>query len=384
MDQMVIKPHPDKTMIPLSIGDPTKFGNFPPPSEAIMAVQTSLTAGNRNGYAKSTGYDDAREALAKHYGSVDSHLGADDVVIASGCSGALDIAIGVIADEGDNILIPAPGFSLYKTLSSARGVSTRSYRCLAEKRWEIDLDHMASLVDDRTRAILLTNPSNPCGSNFSREHIVEILQVAERFKLPIIADEIYNDMVFSGAGFTSVASVSRNVPVLACGGLAKRFMAPGWRVGWVLVHDRHGIFAQEVKPAVINMSMLVLGACTVVQAAIPAMLTNVPDAYHQGNLDRLRAAATLCYEMLSKVPGLSPVMPEAAMYIMVGIDLDAFPDIKNDRDFCQKLIEEESVFPLPGEVFEGPGFFRIVTTVPLDKLTIAMDRIAAFCKAHHV
>jgi tyrosine aminotransferase len=313
---------------------------------------------------------------------------------------------------------------------------------LPEKSWQIDLEHLESLVDANTCAIIVrcyscvvffcviersgsyaswvwlvsniradpiaphllavldaaynpllcicvtphfqvTNPSNPCGSNFSREHVAEIVAVAERCKLPIIADEIYADMVYSGADFTSISAIESNVPVLACGGLAKRWLVPGWRVGWVLVRDQNGVLAKEVKPALVNLSQLILGACTPVQAAIPAILKETSDEFYATNKANLKAAAELLNSALSQVPGLNPVMPEAAMYMMVGVDVDQMKDISNDSEFCQKLLQEQSVFCLPGAVFDYPNYFRIVITSPVEKLTAAMERITAFCKQHH-
>jgi len=305
------------------------------------------------------------------------------VVIASGCSGALDLAIGALADEGTNILLPAPGFSLYKTLASARAVETRSYQCLAEKGWEIDLAHLESLIDGDTRAVVITNPSNPCGSNFTRKHVEEIVAVCEKHKLPIIADEIYADMVFPGQTFTSVSSIKSKVPVLACGGLAKRWLVPGWRCGWVLIRDQEGVLAKEIRGALINLSMLILGANTLVQAAIPGILANTPQTFYDKVMGDLHTSAKLCFDKLSAVPGLSPVMPQGAMYLMVGVDVKAFKDVPSDRAFCEMLVTEQSVFCLPGAVFDAPDYFRIVTTVPGDNMAIAMDRITKFCKDHH-
>jgi tyrosine aminotransferase len=92
-------------------------------------------------------------------------------VIANGASGALDIVIGAIANEHDNILIPTPGFSLYETLCGNRGIEGRFYRLDPSKDWETDIEHMTSLIDERTRAIIVNNPSNPCGSVYSKQHL---------------------------------------------------------------------------------------------------------------------------------------------------------------------------------------------------------------------
>ena len=165
---------------------------------------------------------------------------AEDVLIVSGCSCALDMAISAMANPGDNILVPRPGFPLYKTLANGLGIKTKEYDLLPLKGWECDLDHMRAMIDENTKAILVNNPSNPCGSVFSEEHLRKILALADEFKVPIIADEIYEHFVFSEAGksYVPMASLTTTVPILSCGGLTKRYLVPGWRLGWITVHDR--------------------------------------------------------------------------------------------------------------------------------------------------
>ena len=116
-----------------------------------------------------------------------------------------------------------------------------------ERQWEADIDHMEQLIDNDSVAIVIVNPSNPCGSVYSKQHLLDILAVAEKHRLPIIADEIYNGLVFKGQHTYPIASLSKSVPVLSCGGLAKKYLVPGWRVGWILIHDRNGIFKKEVS-----------------------------------------------------------------------------------------------------------------------------------------
>lgn len=119
-----------------------------------------------------------------------------DVILASGCSHALDLCICVLAKPGQHILIPRPGFPLYKTLTSVYGVHFRQYNLLADQNWAIDLDHLESLIDHNTAAIVVNNPSNPCGSVFSAKHLIKLLELADKHKKPIIADEIYDKFVF--------------------------------------------------------------------------------------------------------------------------------------------------------------------------------------------
>lgn len=132
---------------------------------------------------------EAREAVAKyveHQGKVTAH----DVIICSGCSSALDMCVSVIAGPGQNILIPRPGFSIYRTLAEGFGIEVRSYNLIPERDWEIDLDTLEPLIDENTAALIVTNPSNPCGSVFTKEHMVKIIDIAEKYCIPIIADEV--------------------------------------------------------------------------------------------------------------------------------------------------------------------------------------------------
>lgn len=132
--------------------------------------------------------------------------------------------------------------------STGYGIELRRYELDPDKCWEVKLDTLESLVDDRTRAILLNNPSNPCGSVYSQQHCQAIADLAAKLQLPIICDEIYADMTFQGSIFTPMASVASNVPVLTIGGISKKFVVPGWRLGWILVHDPVGALDEVQQP----------------------------------------------------------------------------------------------------------------------------------------
>ncbi|KAG7231075.1 hypothetical protein INR49_025105 [Caranx melampygus] len=418
VDGMKITPNPDKPMIALSIGDPTVFGNLPTDDAVLQAMKDAIDSQKYNGYAPSVGYLKSRQAVANFYSCPEAPLDAEDVILTSGCSQAIDLAISVLCNPGDNILVPCPGFSLYKTLAVSMGIKVKLYNLLPEKSWEIDLQHMESLIDERTSCLIITNPSNPCGSVFSKEHLQKILKVASRHCVPILADEIYSDMVFPGCSCPSMASLSSDVPILSCGGLAKRWLVPGWRLGWIQIHDRNEIFGSEVhiyniykcvyvyvytlivrycyseltdvcmsclqiRQGLVKLSQRILGACTIVQGALEGILNNTRQSFYNNTISFLKSNSEICFSELSTVPGLNPVMPSGAMYLMVGIDMDHFPDFKNDVDFTERLVSEQSVFCLPASAFEYPNFFRIVVTVPEEMMVEACARIREFCQCHY-
>ncbi|KAK3910697.1 Tyrosine aminotransferase [Frankliniella fusca] len=383
VENMKIEPNPDKKMIALSIGDPTIFGNFRPPEEVVEAVRESLLSLDYNGYAPSSGYAEARDAVAR-YSSVDGvQVSAEDVVLCSGCSCALDLCITVLANPGQNILVPRPGFSIYRTLAEGLGIRTKAYNLLPERDWEVDLDSLEAAVDADTAAIVINNPSNPCGSVFSREHLLDILAIAARHRVPIIGDEIYEHLVFPGQRYHSLGSLSEEVPILSCSGLTKRFLVPGWRMGWIVIHDRHDVLGAEVRAGLQKLSQRIIGSNTLVQGALPAILRDTPESFFQDTIHKLHHHARVAYARLRRVPGLSPVMPQGAMYMMVGLDMDRFPAFRTDLQLVDRLVREESVFLLPGQCFDLAGYVRLVLTVPEEQLREACARIEAFCLRHY-
>lgn len=369
-------------MISLALGDPTVYGNFTIADECVDAVTRALHSHKADGYAPSHGFESARNAVATKYSSEEAPLTSKDVLLTSGASHALEICINTLCDEGSNILIPRPGFSLYRTLAEAKKIECRYYDLLPSKSWEVDLKHLESLIDENTATVVLNNPSNPCGSVYSEAHLHDILALCEKHRLVVISDEIYADMAFTGSNFTRLARLTRTVPVLEVGGLAKRYLVPGWRLGWVLIHDRNDVL-KEVRDGLQRMTTLILGPNSVIQASLQDILHHTPSTFYDQTMKALEHNAKLSLDIVSKIPGLTPVQPQGAMYMMIGINVEQFKDIKSDLDFVEKLVSEESVLCLPGQCFRYPNFVRIVFTAPPEKLQEAFERIAQFCQRHH-
>lgn len=207
---------------------------------------------------------------------------------------------------------------------------------------------------------------------------MKILTIAEKNKVPIIADEIYDHFVFPGNDFVPIASLTKTVPILTCGGLTKRFLVPGWRMGWISIHDKTGAFT-EVRNGLKSLSQRIIGANTIVQGALPNILNNTPQSFFDDTIATIERNAKVAYDKLSQVPGLKPVMPQGAMYMMVGMDMKLFPAFKHDLEVVESLVKEQSVFCLPGKCFNYINYFRIVLTVPERSMIEACERIEDFC-----
>ncbi|KAF0984306.1 hypothetical protein FDP41_007483 [Naegleria fowleri] len=375
--------NPQKKKLSLSIGDPTVFGNLRTDKVVEEAVIRAVQSGACNGYAPSMGRDDARKAVAKRCSTKNHVLKPSDVVICSGASGALDICVQALCNEGDELLIPQPGFSLYTTLAGSKGIEARYYNLKPNDDWKVDLDHVKSLITDKTRAIIVNNPSNPCGSVYSAEHISEIIQLAEEYKLPIVADEIYADMIFDESNkFVRMAELTETVPILSVGGIAKQYLVPGWRIGWICIYDKQG-YLNLVRDGIQRLTTLILGANTLIQGALPDILEKVDESFYQNVNRSLKESSDYTIERVSQIKGLSAIRPQGAMYCMIGIDLNMFDDsIRDDVEFSSLLLKEESLVVLPGQCFRMKNYFRVVTCPSKADLVEAYDRLEAFCQRH--
>ncbi|OMH82842.1 Tyrosine aminotransferase [Zancudomyces culisetae] len=374
-----------KKLIDLSLGDPTLYGNFDLSPKVTEAVNQALESKKCNGYLPAAGKMEARKAVADRYSGGYCKLDYTDVFLTSGGCGAIDLAISVLANRGDNVLIPRPGFTMYKTAAMVRGVEHKMYNLLADRKWEVDLEQLESLIDSRTRAVLINNPSNPCGSNFSKEHLLDILALCEKYHIPVITDEIYHGMVFTGEVFYPLSTISESVPVLTVGGLAKQYLVPGWRVGWVTLHDPLKVFS-PIKKGLSSLSDMLITVTSFIQKAIPAILdpSNVTEEFHADVRSRLEQHATICEQRLNSIPGLkAATKPQGSMYVMGLVDYSKFrPEVADYFSFFHALKHEENVSILPGDLFDFPDSFRFVITPPPELLNEAFDRIHAFCTRH--
>jgi tyrosine aminotransferase len=239
---------------------------------------------------------------------------------------------------------------------------------------------METLVNSKTKALVVINPSNPCGSVYSRSHLSQLLAFAARHRLPVIADEVYDRMTF-GDPYVSMGEIETEVPVFVLGGLAKRWLVPGWRVGWGVVFDRADI-AQEARLGIFKVKNMTLHPATFLCNAIPRILETVPEGFYHQIMQKLKSNADFLYNRISKLPCLTMNRPQGAMYALISLHLSQFRDIRTSQEFAEKLAWEQGVIVMPGECFLSEGSFRIVLCNPKGVLAESCDRIGAFIQEH--
>lgn len=249
---------------------------------------------------------------------------------------------------------------------------------------------MSKLIDQRTKAILVCNPSNPCGSNFSTQHLQAIAAIAGKYNILLIVDEIYAHCVYNGQ-FNPMHLHSADVPIVSLGGLSKDYAVPGWKIGWIVLHNKGSGRLSELRKGIKRLAQLQQGgACSLVQAALPMLLdpSNAPflQLYRDQYLAVLRHNTHICMSILDGTNycrGLTFLEPVAALFLLIKIDFSSFkPGILDDEQFARSLMKEENVFVVPGKCFGLPGYLRLLVGTSTEHIQEALNRLNLFCSKH--
>ncbi len=365
-------------LIHLNIGDPVKYG-FQTPRSLIEAVYDAMLK-NLNYYSDSLGAEEAISAIRIY--AEKRGIKPYSIFITHGASEAIEFAIASLLDPGENILLPCPCYPLYQAITSKLGIEPRYYYLDEENDWEPELDSIEESIDSKTKAIVIINPNNPTGAILSRDTLSQIIEIARRYRLVILSDEIYDQYILDEeVEHVSVASLADDVPVITFNGLSKCYFAPGWRIGWGIVSGPEEVIADYVE-AIAKLARARLCAPHPFQYAIPVALLN-ENGYLKEVLKVLKKRRDLLVRGLNSIPGISCVMPRGAFYAFPSIH---FPNV-NDLDFVKKLILEEGVVVVHGSGFgQKPGsrHFRIIFLPEERVLEIALERIERFVRRNYL
>lgn len=362
-----------KEMMWLNIGDPLKY-DFKTPQHMIDAVNKAMNDGH-NGYAPSSGTDEAIEAIRKQAESQGIN-NIQDIIVTNGGSEAIDICITSILNPGDNLLTPSPGYPLYEAIINKLEGKEVQYFLDEENDWQPDINDMESKINDKTKGIVLINPNNPTGSVCSKETLLEIIELAQKHNLVIFSDEIYDKLVFDGEKHISIASLADDVCFVTLNGISKSYLTPGWRIGWAIVNGPKEITHEYVE-AINKFTRARLCANHPIQFAVKPALEG-PQDHIQETITKLERRRDICMEILNGIDGISCVSPKGAFY--------AFPKLEfevDDKKWVEELISETGVVTVHGSGFgQKPGthHFRIVLLPDENTLEKACSHISEFMK----
>ncbi|KAF5744087.1 hypothetical protein HS088_TW08G00680 [Tripterygium wilfordii] len=371
-----------REVIPLGNGDPSLFPCFRTTIAAEDAVIETLRSAEYNCYAPTVGLLPARRAIADYLNSdLPYKLSPDDVYVTIGGTQAIEIAITVLSSPGANILLPKPGFPYYEARAAVSHLEARHFNLLPESGWEVDLEAVEALADENTVAMVIINPGNPCGNVYSYEHLKKIAETARRLGVLVIADEVYSHLAFGSNPFVPMGTFGSISPVLTLGSISKRWIVPGWRLGWLVTSDPNGILQKSgIVESIKGALNVTADPVTFIQRAVPQILENTKPDFFSKIIGLLREDADTCCDKIKEIPCITcPNKPEGSMFVMVKLNVELLEDIADDMDFCFKLAQEESVIVLPGVTMGLRNWLRITIAVEASALEDGLERMKAFC-----
>lgn len=363
-----------KQLLFLNIGDPIAF-DFQTPRHMVEACHRALLE-NHTGYANSSGLLDAREAIggAVRRKGIKSWL---DLFVTSGASEAIEICLTALVNPGEEVLTPSPGYPLYSAVLGKIEAANVPYYLDESNNWEPDISDIRKKITSKTRALVLINPNNPTGSQYSRPVLEEIVKLSLEHKFVIFSDEIYDKLVLDGPDSISIASLSDEAPVITMNGLSKSYLVPGFRIGWGVVTGKKEMMSEYIE-AVNKCLRARLCAVTPLQYAIKPALEG-PQEHVAEVKAKLRRRRDITYDRLNAIPGISCVKPAAAFYAFPRLHIE-----QTDSEFVADLIRETGVVVVHGDGFgQRPGtrHMRIVFLPPEEVLEEAFNRLASFMKS---
>lgn len=360
-----------RRVIYLNIGDPQSFG-FRPPDYVIEAVNRAVRE-KFTGYSHSSGLPEAREAIARYATALGSPTETKDVIVTSGASEAADLTLTALVNPGDEVLLPAPGYPIYPAIVGKLGAQIRYYHLQPQDGWHPSVEEVRSLINHKTRAIVLINPSNPAGSITPDNTTRELLALAAERDLLVISDEVYRELCFTTAPTAaSVLAKETGAAVVTLESLSKTHMLSGWRIGWLrFTHpERMG----GIADAVVKLAGGRLCSPTPAQYAVAPALESSRD-YINNFLREIKIRRDLATARIASIEGLSCVVPEAAFYLMVKTD---HLGGRTDEQFALDLLEASGVLVVHGSGFgcdPADGYFRLVYLADEKTLDAAFDGI---------
>ena len=370
-----------RRIIKLNIGNPAPFG-FEAPEEILVDVIRNLP--NAQGYSDSQGLLSARTAIVQHYQQrgIDT-MDVDDIWLGNGVSELISLSLQAMLDNGDEVLVPAPDYPLWTATTSLAGGRPVHYLCDEKSGWLPDVEDIRAKVTPRTKAIVVINPNNPTGAVYPEGVLEAIAEVARENNLVVLADEIYDKVLYDDAVHIPFAAIAPDVFTLTFNGLSKAYRLAGFRSGWMMVTGpkRHATNYLEGITILANMRLCAnVPAQHAIQMALGGRQSINDLVLPGGRLLEQRDAAMTA---LRKIPGVTCVEPKGALYVFPRLDPDIYP-IRDDQQFVLDLLRDKHVLVVQGSGFNWAthDHLRIVTLPRADDLTEAIGRIGEFLAAY--
>ena len=368
------------SIIKLNIGDPIAYPGLPTPAHMVEAFTDALNKG-RNGYSPSYGLPELREAIANDEKQKGWPATSDDVYVCHGVTEALQILFQATLEAGNQVLAPGPHYPPYMAYPQMYGDETIEYSIDAHDGWALDFDDIEEKMNANVRLFVLINPNNPTGAVIGKEEIERLLTILEAWPdCILVADEIYDGLDFSNRQ-VSAASCSKLTPVVTMNGVSKVYYAPGWRIGYMAIHDPKSTMT-SIRDGIERILRSRLCASTPAQLGFLAGL-NQDRSWMNEYSKTVKERRDVCLDRIASIEGLEVEAPEGAFYMFVRLTDEKWKD--NDKEFVLQLLHEEHVLLVHGSGFsrdKGKGHVRLVFLPDVQTLHTAFDRIDSFLLRH--
>lgn len=369
------------SILKLNTGNPAVFG-FDAPDvimrDMIAALPTS------QGYSTSKGIIPARRAIVTRYELEDfPHFDVNDVYLGNGVSELITMVTQALLDDGDEVLIPAPDYPLWTAATSLAGGTPVHYLCDEEDDWNPSIEDIRAKVTEKTKAIVVINPNNPTGAVYSREVLQNIVNVAREYNLLILADEIYDRILYDGAKHISIASLAPDLLTITFNGLSKAYRVAGYRAGWMVLTGPKS----HARGFIEGLDLLAgtrLCPNVPAQHAIQVALGGRQSIYGlTGEGGRLLKQRNVAYEKLNEIPGVSVTKPMGALYCFPRLDPNVY-EIHDDSKLMLDILRAEKILMVQGTGFNwpNPDHFRVVTLPWASQLENAIERLGNFLASY--
>ncbi|SNT31208.1 alanine-synthesizing transaminase [Rhodococcoides kyotonense] len=369
-------------ILKLNIGNPAPFG-FEAPDVIMRDMIAALPYAQ--GYSESKGILSARRAIVTRYELEPGfpELDVDDVYLGNGVSELITMTMQALLDDGDEVLIPAPDYPLWTAMTTLSGGKAVHYLCDEENGWNPDLADIESKITPRTKALLVINPNNPTGAVYSTEVLQGIVDLARRHQLLLLADEIYDRILYDDAKHTSLASLAPDLLCLTYNGLSKAYRVAGYRSGWLAItgpKEHAAGFIEGIDLLASTRLCPNVPAQHAIQVALGGH-QSIEDLILPGG--RLREQRDVAWEKLNEIPGVSCVKPRGALYAFPRLDPEVH-EIHDDERLVQDLLLQEKILVVQGTGFNWPGHdhVRIVTLPWARDLSVAIERFGNFLASY--
>lgn len=368
-------------ILKLNIGNPAPF-DFDVPEEIQTDVIRNLP--NAQGYCDSKGLYSARKSVMQHYQSR-GILGVDieDIYLGNGASELIVMAMQALLDDGDQVLIPSPDYPLWTAAVTLSGGTPNHYKCDEENGWQPSIEDIKSRINENTKAIVIINPNNPTGAVYSKALLQELVNLAREHSLIILADEIYDKILYDKAVHHPMSGLSSDVVTLTFNGLSKSHRAAGYRSGWLMISGPKHLASDFIEGLDMLASMR-LCANVPAQFAIQTALggyQSVQDLIVPGG--RFFEQRNLAWSLLNKIPGVSCTKPEGALYMFVSLDPKVHK-VYNDEQLVLDLLKQQKILIVHGTGFNlnDTQHFRFVFLPREDVLRDAIGRFEKFLSTY--